>query len=208
LRNWGLTEDQSAVMQVQSAYPADGILLISSFYLQFLVSNLASVPGGQLVNSPAAQSLGRCTQPNMHFKMKTLLSILLCLICVTKSYGQTIAKNYYGRIVVEFTKEKRSKKIYAKVEIKSAFPGGDSVWVQSIENNINQSNRIDKRVKKGRYIVSAKFILSKDSSLSDIACENDPGFGMCEEVIRALKKTKKWIPAEQGGKVVRDYRKG
>jgi hypothetical protein len=55
-------EDQSAVMQVQSAYPADGILLNSSFYLHFLVMNLASVPGGQLVNSPTAQSLGRCRQ--------------------------------------------------------------------------------------------------------------------------------------------------
>jgi hypothetical protein len=31
LCNWGLTEDQSAVMQVQPAYPADGMLLISSF---------------------------------------------------------------------------------------------------------------------------------------------------------------------------------
>lgn len=61
--NWGLTEDQSAVMQVQSAYPADGMLLISSFYLQFLVSNLASVPGGQLVNSPTAQSLKRYRKP-------------------------------------------------------------------------------------------------------------------------------------------------
>jgi hypothetical protein len=60
LCNWGLTEDQSAVMLVQPVYPADGMLLISSFYLQFLVSNLASVPGGQLVNSPTAQSLGRC----------------------------------------------------------------------------------------------------------------------------------------------------
>jgi hypothetical protein len=46
-------------MHVQSAYPADGMLLISSCYLQFLVGNLASVPGGQLVNSPTAQSLGR-----------------------------------------------------------------------------------------------------------------------------------------------------
>jgi hypothetical protein len=49
-------------MQAQSAYPADGMLLDSSFYLQFLVRNLASVPGGQLVNSPTAQSLGRCLQ--------------------------------------------------------------------------------------------------------------------------------------------------
>jgi hypothetical protein len=140
--------------------------------------------------------------------MKTFQLILLCLICVTESYGQAVAKNYYGRIVVEFTKEKRSKKIYAVVEIKSAFPGGDSAWVKSIEKNINQSTGVGKRVKKGKYIVSVKFVLTKDNSLADIACETDPGFGMCEEVIRVLKKTKKWVPAEQGGKVVSDYRKG
>jgi hypothetical protein len=149
-----------------------------------------------------------CTKLNMHVKtsihsllrhliMKTFQLIILCLICVTKSYAQTVAKNYYGRIVVEFTKEKRSKKIYAKVEIKSAFPGGDSAWVRSVEKNINQSIAVDKRVKKGKYIVSVKFILSKDGILSDIACENDPGFGLCGEVIRVFKKTKKWTPARQ-----------
>jgi hypothetical protein len=140
--------------------------------------------------------------------MKPFQLIILCLICVTKSFGQTVAKNYYGRIVVEFTKEKRSKNIYAKVEIKSAFPCGDSAWVKSVEKNINQSIGIDKRVKKGKYIVSVKFILSKDGDLSDIVCENDPGFGMCEEVIRVLKKIKPWVPAEQGGKVISEYRKG
>jgi hypothetical protein len=133
---------------------------------------------------------------------------MLCLICVTKSYGQTVAKNYYGRIAVEFTKEKRSKNINAKVEIKAAFPGGDSAWVKSVEKNINQSIGVDKRVKKGKYIVSVKFILSKDGDLSDIACENDPGFGLCGDVIRVLKKTKKWVPAEHRGKVVGEYRKG
>jgi hypothetical protein len=140
--------------------------------------------------------------------MRNFQLVLFCFICVAKSYGQTVPKNYYGRIEVEFTKEKRPKKIYAKVEIKSAFPGGDSAWVQSIENNINQSIGIDKRVKKGKYIVSVKFILSKDGSLSEVQCENDPGFGMCGEVIRVVKKTRKWVPAEQHGKVVREYRKG
>jgi hypothetical protein len=123
--------------------------------------------------------------------------VVLCFVCVAKSYGQPVAKNYYGRINVEFTKQKRPKKICTKVEIKSAFPVGDSAWVKSIEENINQSIGVGKRVKKGKYIVSVKFVLSKDGSLSDIACENDPGFGMCEEVIRALKKTKKWTPASQ-----------
>jgi protein TonB len=82
------------------------------------------------------------------------------------------------------------------VEIKSAFPGGDSAWVKSMEKNINASAEFSKRIKKGKYFVSVKFILSKDGSLSDIACEDDPGFGMCEAVIRILKKNKKWTPAE------------
>ena len=140
--------------------------------------------------------------------MKTFQLVLLCLICVIKSYGQTIPPNYYGRLEVEFTKEKRPKKFYASVVNKSAFPDGDSAWIKSIEKNINQSIEDGKRVKKGKYIVSVKFILSKDGDLSDIACENDPGFGMCEEVMRVLKKSKKWVPAEQRGKVVREYRKG
>ena len=38
---------------------ADGILPGSSSKLQLLIINLASVPGGQLVNSPTAQSLER-----------------------------------------------------------------------------------------------------------------------------------------------------
>jgi len=129
--------------------------------------------------------------------MKIFQLVLLCFICVAKSYGQPVAQNYYGRLEVEFTKEKRPKKFYTKVEIKSAFPGGDSAWVKSIEKDINQSIGVGKGVKKGKYIVSVKFILSKDGNLSDIACENDPGFGMCGEVIRVLKKTKKWTPARQ-----------
>ena len=137
--------------------------------------------------------------------MKTLQLVLLCLICVAKSYGQPVAKNYYGRIDVEIIKEKKTKKIHTKVGIKSAFPGGDSAWVQSIEKNINQSIEVGKRVKKGKYVVSIKFIVSKDGSLSDILCENDPGFGICEKVIRVLKKTKKWTPAPQPVEV-KEYR--
>ena len=30
----------------------------------------------------------------------------------------------------------------------------------------------------------------------DIDCENDPGFGMCAEVVRELKKSHKWGPAK------------
>jgi hypothetical protein len=75
------------------------------------------------------------------------------------------------------------------VEIKSAFPGGDSSWVQSIEKSINQSISYKNGAKKGKYIVSVAFVVAKDGSLSDIRCVNDPvGFGMEAVVIRVLKK--------------------
>ena len=60
LCNWGWTEEQSSAVHIPASYSADGILPGSSSKLRLLVINLASVPGGQLVNSPTAQSLKRC----------------------------------------------------------------------------------------------------------------------------------------------------
>jgi hypothetical protein len=57
-----MTLKQSSSVHIQALYPADGILPGSSSKLRLLVINLASVPGGQLVNTPTAQSLERCLQ--------------------------------------------------------------------------------------------------------------------------------------------------
>ena len=59
LCNWGMTLKQSSAVHIQALYSADVILLGSSSKLRLLVINLASVPGGQLVNSPTAQRLER-----------------------------------------------------------------------------------------------------------------------------------------------------
>jgi periplasmic protein TonB len=137
--------------------------------------------------------------------MKNFLLTLLCFICIAKSYGQT-GTNSYGRVDVEITKEKKPKRVYTKVEIKSAFPCGDSSWVRSLENKLNQSVRADRRVKKGKYVVSVQFIVSKDSSISDVRCINCPGFGMSAEVVMAIKKCTKWRPAPYPGHPVKPYR--
>ena len=62
LCNWGMTLKQSSAVHIPALYPADVILPGSSSKLRLLVINLASVPGGQLVNSPTAQSLDHCRQ--------------------------------------------------------------------------------------------------------------------------------------------------
>ena len=63
LCNWGMTLKQSSAVHIQALVSADVFLLGSSSKLRLLVINLASVPGGQLVNSPTAQSLDRCASP-------------------------------------------------------------------------------------------------------------------------------------------------
>jgi protein TonB len=130
--------------------------------------------------------------------MRNFQLALLCLICIASSYAQTAIKSY-GRVDVEITKEKKPKKIYTKVEIKSAFTGGDSSWIQSLEKTLNQSIQYKNGAKAGKYIVSVVFVVDKEGNISDIRClNNPPGFGMAEEVLRAIKKKTKWLPSSQG----------
>lgn len=136
--------------------------------------------------------------------MRTIQLMLLCFICLANSYGQSV-RNSYGKIDVTITKESR-KRISAKVEITSPFPGGDAAWVASIEKYLSQSTRFDKRIKKGKYVVPVQFIIAKDSSLSDVQCLNDPGSGMCRAVVGALLKHRPWRPAPYPGTPVRPYR--
>lgn len=137
--------------------------------------------------------------------MRYSLIATVFFICVAESFGQT-ATGRYGRIDVEITKEKKPRKIHAKVEITSAFIGGDSSWVQSIEASINQSIKYKNGAKPGKYIVSVQFVVDKEGDIADIRCVNDPvGFGMEEQVLRAIKKKPKWFPSSQGVPV-RSYR--
>lgn len=130
---------------------------------------------------------------------------LLCLICIDSGNAQTASKSY-GLIDVEIIKKKKPKKIYTKVEIKSAFTGGDSSWIQSLEKTLNQSIPYKNGAKPGKYIVSVAFIADKEGNISDIRCVNDPvGFGIEEQVLRAIKKKAKWLPSSQGVPV-RPYR--
>jgi hypothetical protein len=138
--------------------------------------------------------------------MRIFQLTLLCLIFIGSSYAQTATKSY-GRVDVEITKQKKPKKIYTKAEIKSAFTGGDSSWISSLEMKLNQSIQYKNGAKPGKYIVSVVFVLGKEGNIADIRCVNNPhGFGMEAEVMRAIKTKTKWLPSSQGEQMVRPYR--
>ena len=132
--------------------------------------------------------------------MRNFLLAIPCLIFIASSYAQTATKSY-GRVDVEITKVKKPKKIYIKVEIKSAFTGGDSSWIKSLEQTLNQTIKYKNGAKAGQYIVSVIFVVDKEGNLYDIRCLNDPpGFGMAGDVLDAIRKKTKliWLPSSQG----------
>jgi hypothetical protein len=131
---------------------------------------------------------------------------LICFICVSKTYGQTGTRTYSG-VIVEITKEKKSKKIYTKVQLTSVFPGGDSTWIRSLESKLNQSIPFKNGAKAGKYIVSVRFLIERDGSMTDITCLKDPGFGMCEQVKAAVIKSfpRRWGAQTDSSGKVRQY---
>jgi len=84
-----MTLKQSSAVHIQALVSADGILPGFCWLTSPLVINLASVPGGQLVNSPTAQSLDRWLQtnghPNNHELTGMKTSIFLFLIIAVLS---------------------------------------------------------------------------------------------------------------------------
>ncbi|HNJ95820.1 MAG TPA: energy transducer TonB, partial [Ferruginibacter sp.] len=112
-----------------------------------------------------------------------------------------------GTQVVEVKKEDDENKVFTKVEVEAEFPGGQDAWRNYLQKNLNANVPMDNGASGGKYTVVVKFIVSRDGSLSDIQCENDPGFGMCQEAVRVIKKTKNWTPAIQNGRNVNAYRR-
>ncbi|MBP6022119.1 energy transducer TonB [Ferruginibacter sp.] len=104
-------------------------------------------------------------------------------------------------------KEDDEGKIFTKVEVEAGFPGGDAAWRNYLQKNLNTEVPADNGAGEGTYTVIVKFVVSKDGSLSQIECETDPGFGVCQEAIRVIKRTKNWTPAIQNGRNVNAYRR-
>jgi hypothetical protein len=77
------------------------------------------------------------------------------------------------------------------------FPGGLAELYKIFAKRFNAP---EQNV-SGKVILS--FIVEQDGTLSEIHCIKDIGFGTCEEAIRVLNSTPKWIPGIKNGKPAR-----
>ncbi|HVG13301.1 MAG TPA: energy transducer TonB [Chitinophagaceae bacterium] len=108
---------------------------------------------------------------------------------------------------IAVTSNKREDTVFEKVDVEASFPGELSGWQQYIIENLNPNTPVLKGAPAGSYTVIVQFIVSKDGSLSSIQALTKHGYGMEAEVMRILRKSPKWLPAQQLGQFVNAYRK-
>lgn len=97
--------------------------------------------------------------------------------------------------------------IHEIVDTEAAFPDGQTGWVKFLQKNLDASVPVENGAKKGKYIVAAKFVVTKDGKVKDIVAETKYRHGMEEELIRILKITPAWIPAKIKGQNVNSYKR-
>jgi hypothetical protein len=102
---------------------------------------------------------------------------------------------------------KTDDRIFTKVDIEAAYPGGDEAWRNFLQKNLNADIPVDNNSPAGKYTVIVKFVVSRDGSLSDVQAETNVGYGMEQEVLRIIKKSGAWSAAVQNKRTVNAYRR-
>jgi TonB family protein len=122
--------------------------------------------------------------------------------CIHQVFADTIpAKNDSS-----YLDENGELKVFDKVDIEAEFPGGLSGWKDFVINNLDPGVPANKGAPVGQYTVVVRFIVDKDGSVTGIKALTNYGYGMEAEVIRMIKRSPKWTPAQQGGRFVKAYR--
>jgi protein TonB len=85
--------------------------------------------------------------------------------------------------------------------IPAQFPGGKEAWVEYLNSKLNYDVPITNNAPVGKYPIAFQFIIDKEGKITDIVFDNDPGYGIKEEVLRVLtnKRMPKWTPASING---------
>ncbi len=112
-----------------------------------------------------------------------------------------------GTVVAEVPVDDDEGKVFNKVEIEAAYPGGTAAWTKYLRNNLDANTPVDNGAAEGTYTVIVRFIVSKDGSISDVVSETKHGFGMEAEAMKIIKKGPRWTPAQQNGRMVNAYRR-
>lgn len=95
--------------------------------------------------------------------------------------------------------------VFVKSEVEASV--SKTEWRRHLEKNLIPVIEAAARagIKPGVYVISVRFIVEKDGSISDVRALNDVGFGLAEGAIRVVRTGPKWEAGEQNGRKIRSY---
>lgn len=97
---------------------------------------------------------------------------------------------------------KAEPEFFTTVQIEAQFPGGVKEWSRFLERTLNTEIPVENGAPVGKYTVVVAFNVDKQGNVSEIQALNDPGYGIADEAIKVIKRSKQWIPAVQNGRNV------
>lgn len=136
----------------------------------------------------------------------TCVALSFCFFLTSFAASDTIPTVPLSSLRQRDTIPEKDTTTFKRVEKEAFFKGGQEAWVKFLTKNVDPDVPIRQNAPAGNYTVIIQFIVNKDGTL-DVEALTNFGYGMEDEVIRVIKKSPQWTPAEQDGKKVRAYRK-
>ncbi len=104
---------------------------------------------------------------------------------------------------IELPEKEDINKIHIIVEQEPIYPGGEDKISADVSKNFEYPKLAIENGIEGTVIV--RFVVEKDGSISHLELIRGLGYGIDEAALKAVKKLKKFAPAQQNGKAVRYY---
>ncbi|MFZ1528054.1 MAG: energy transducer TonB [Ferruginibacter sp.] len=136
--------------------------------------------------------------------MKIPASIVVTLIILSlNTFGQSAGNDATYNQPETKLKKDSGKIIFQKYETGPSFKGGNEAWQKFLNKHIDYDVARFNNAPRGIYRVKVQFAIEPNGRLTDFKPLTRFGYGLEDEVLRALKKSPLWIPAVQSGKPVK-----
>jgi protein TonB len=109
-----------------------------------------------------------------------------------------------GIVVAPKKDEEDWERTFVSVQIESQYPGGTDKWHYFLNRNLRYPDEAVEKEIQGTVVV--QFIVDKEGVVSEVQAISGPE-ELQAEAVRVIKKSGKWVPAEQNGRKVKSYKK-
>jgi hypothetical protein len=94
----------------------------------------------------------------------------------------------------------------AKIDIVACYPDGFGGWASYLSSQVKTDVPIKHSAPLGKYRVIIRFAIERDGTIDSVQALTHCGYGMEEEVMRVIAKSRKWHPAILNGQPSRTVR--